>query len=221
MKEIKREEEEEEKRISRLLLSTMEGYSDSVIPPLTELSPVCGTAIDEKGSSSRKRGRAKATEIENIQKERKRREKMTEKFSVLQSIVPNLLPKATREKIVGDTIEYIQGLEKERERLENLIKKTLLPESMAATHCANWNSSVDVTVSAGGVVFFGIRLVCRRHLATEIFEVFEKHEAEVLAATFLVDGGHHQQRRLGVTVTAVVGGDGDDVGKIKRDILNL
>ncbi|THG08245.1 hypothetical protein TEA_010995 [Camellia sinensis var. sinensis] len=206
MKEIKREEEEEEKRISRLLLSTMEGYSDSVIPPLTELSPVCGTAIDEKGSSSRKRGRAKATEIENIQKERKRREKMTEKFSVLQSIVPNLLPK---------------GLEKERERLENLIKKTLLPESMAATHCANWNSSVDVTVSGGGVVFFGIRLVCRRHLATEIFEVFEKHEAEVLAATFLVDGGHHQQRRLGVTVTAVVGGDGDDVGKIKRDILNL
>ncbi|KAL7210381.1 hypothetical protein ACSBR1_031855 [Camellia fascicularis] len=206
MKEIKREEEEEEKRISRLLLSTMEGYSDSVIPPLTELSPVCGTAIDEKGSSSRKRGRAKATEIENIQKERKRREKMTEKFSVLQSIVPNLLPK---------------GLEKERERLENLIKKTLLPESMAATHCANRNSSVDVTVSGGGVVFFGIRLVCRRHLATEILEVFEKHEAEVLAATFLVDGGHHQQRRLGVTVTAVVGGDGDDVGKIKRDILNL
>ncbi|KAL6971342.1 hypothetical protein U1Q18_031020 [Sarracenia purpurea var. burkii] len=211
----------------------MEGYSDSVIPSLAEFSPpsvVAGDAIDEKGSTSRKGDRPKDKGKESNQRERERREKMTEMFSVLQSIVPNLLPKATKEKIVADTIRYIQRLEKEREKLEKL-SKTLSPESEAArdptlTPCTRRNPTVNVnvTVSGDGVVFFGIQLVSRRrHLATEVFRVFEKHHAEVLAASVSIDGGSVHQRQLVMTVTAtaLAGGNGESVWKIKREIQNL
>ncbi|XP_057489232.1 transcription factor bHLH35-like [Actinidia eriantha] len=198
----------------------MEGYSASVIPSLREISPIA--AIDEEDWSSRKRRRPRT---ESRQVERERREKMTEMFSVLQTIVPNLLPKATREEIVTGTIQYIQGLEEELEKLTTL-KKVPSPEIMAGTpNLTNWtsqSSTVDVTVSGGGVFFFGIQMISRRNnLVMKILRVFEEHEAEVLVATVVINGGDHQQRRLAVTVTAVVGGDGNTVEKIKREILNL
>ncbi|KAG5559954.1 hypothetical protein RHGRI_003298 [Rhododendron griersonianum] len=173
----------------------------SVIHPLM-------AAIDGKGSSL-KTGRAKLGRIESIQKERERRGKMVEMFSVLQSIVPNIFPK------------YIQRLEEERDRLETLKKSQESTAVMPTlTQCTNRrDSAVNVTVSGNGVVFFGIRTAAnRRHSAVEILGVFERHEAEVLAASVSVNG---QQRRLDLTVTAFVGGNGDVVEKIKRELLNL
>lgn len=86
----------------------------------------------------------------------------------------------------------------------------------ALSHCSNRNSSVNVSV-AGNVAFFGIQVTLRRHLVSNILAVFEKHRADVLAANVSVS----DQRRLTLSVTAVVGGnrDGDVVEKIKRDIL--
>ncbi|KAA8527487.1 hypothetical protein F0562_034798 [Nyssa sinensis] len=217
-KEIK-QEEEEEKDISKLILSIMEGYSDSIIPPLSEFSPIRKTTIDEKSSSSSK---LTANGTEYIMKERDRREKMTQMFSVLQSMVPNLFPKDSRETIVSNTIEYIQRLEEEKKRLEGL-KKSSLPAYASASakpslcHCTNRNFAVDVAVS-GAMAFFEIRsLVRRRCLATEIFEVFAKHQAEVLATNVAVN-----KQQLKVTITALMGDNGDhNAEKIKRDILLL
>ncbi|GFY85236.1 hypothetical protein Acr_03g0020100 [Actinidia rufa] len=171
----------------------MKGYSDFAIPSLREISPIAAT--DEEDWSSRKRRRPRTESTQ-----------------------------AKREEIVTGTIQYIQGLEEELEKLTTL-KKVPSPELMAGTpNLTNWtsqSSTVDVTVSSG-VVFFGIQMISRRNnLVMEILRVFEEHEAEVLVATVVINGGDHQQRRLAVTVTAVVGGDGDTVEKIKREILNL
>ncbi|KAG5559953.1 hypothetical protein RHGRI_003297 [Rhododendron griersonianum] len=88
------------------------------------------------------------------------------------------------------------------------------------TQCTNRrDSAVNVTVSGNGIVFFGIRTAAnRRHSAVEILRVFERHETEVLSASVSVNG---QQRRLDLTVTAFVGGNGDVIEKIKRELLNL
>lgn len=74
----------EEEEIGKFFMGIMEGYQDSVIPPLNEFSPLKGS------SSSRKRGRKEAADNENIQKERDRRDKMAENYSLLQSQVPGL-----------------------------------------------------------------------------------------------------------------------------------
>lgn len=93
-------EEEEESEINELLCSIMEGYNDKLIPPLSQFSPsrqAAAAIVEEKGSSSRERGRAKeAKEVtESLKKERDRREKMAENYDLLQSMVPNLFPKVT------------------------------------------------------------------------------------------------------------------------------
>ncbi|PIN04032.1 hypothetical protein CDL12_23437 [Handroanthus impetiginosus] len=86
---VKQEAEEEE--IKRLLMGIMEGYNDAVIPPLSYFSPSPGISISEKGTSSVERQKYGASWAESLHKERKRREQMNEKFSVLQSMVPTLL----------------------------------------------------------------------------------------------------------------------------------
>lgn len=88
---------EKEEEIGRLLMGIMEGYKDSVIPPLSEFNPVNYMANCEKGSSSSmKRARIEAPESESILKERLRRGKMAESFSLLQSVVPSLFPNITK-----------------------------------------------------------------------------------------------------------------------------
>ncbi|PIM98149.1 hypothetical protein CDL12_29374 [Handroanthus impetiginosus] len=86
---VKQETEEED--IKRLLMGIMEGYNDTVIPPSSYFSPPPGISIGEKGPSSVKRQKRGASWVESLHKERKRREQMNEKFSVLQSMVPTLL----------------------------------------------------------------------------------------------------------------------------------
>lgn len=84
-------------------------------------------------------------------------------------------------------------------------------------HCNIPNSTVGVTTS-GDITFFGIQTPVRRSLLTGIVAVFEKHNAEVLAANVAVNG-----QQLTVTITAFVdrnGGD-DAVETIKADILIL
>ncbi|KAE9444564.1 hypothetical protein C3L33_23538, partial [Rhododendron williamsianum] len=85
------------------------------------------------------------------------------------------------------------------------------------TQCTNRRDSpVNVAVSRNGVVFFGIWTAVNRRM--EIFGVFERHEAEVLAASVSVNG---QQRQLDLTVTAFVDSNEDIVEKIKSELLNL
>ncbi|XAR54592.1 hypothetical protein NMG60_11029802 [Bertholletia excelsa] len=202
----------------------MKGYSDALIPPLTEFSPPAhGLAIDEKGSSSRKRGRDLNSKMPL--KARDSREKMTEKFSLLQSIVPNLPPKATKERIVTGTIQHIQRLEEEVQRLERL-KESPGTEQVALTHFQTLKSGIDLTICrrGGGLAFFGIQVAHRRRVVTDILRVFEKKGTEVMAAGVAAAGHsnvHCGHRMVAVTVTALVGGGDEVVENIKRELLNL
>ncbi|KAF8401538.1 hypothetical protein HHK36_012480 [Tetracentron sinense] len=229
----------------------MENYSDSVIPPLSALSPLPKTNINEMASSSRKRSRAQDSQSNpvEIQKERDRREKMSELFSVLQSMVSTSMAKvtgfssilskssgvnhicslmilmgfspflelqATRVGIIDETIDRIKYLEEELKGLNEQKGSETAPSKPVVSFSTHRSSSVDVTVS-GNVAFFGVNSMVRQKLVMEVFMVFEKHRAEVLAANVAVN-----DRKLTLTVTALVNGNGDEiVDGIKRDLLIL
>lgn len=92
LKRPKEEAEEEEEEIGKLFMGLMEGYKDSVIPDLSEFESLGGMKNCEKGSSgSGKRARIEALGNEFLQKERIRRDKMAENFSLLHSMVPSLV----------------------------------------------------------------------------------------------------------------------------------
>ncbi|EXC03141.1 hypothetical protein L484_008473 [Morus notabilis] len=220
------QEKEEEKDISKLVLGIMEGYSDSVIPPLSHFqSPRSESAInvvaEYNSSSKRKREniRPKPPKEDCLGRERDRRVKMNESFALLESIVPSLLPKSSKEKVLQTTTEYIKYLEEKKKMLEKLKESSRSP--MAATRslvfpCTSRNSSVTVT-ACGSVALFGIESRKRHGFVTQIFMVFQKHRAEVLAANVVVNDG-----LLTLTVTAFVNGDeSTTIEGIKRDILML
>ncbi|KAL2530724.1 transcription factor bHLH [Forsythia ovata] len=201
----------------------MKGYKDSVIPSLiSDFTPLQGFCISEKGSDSRKSGINQSSATDTILKERGRREKMSDKYSLLRSMVPTLftISKPTRERIVHDTVNYIKCLEEEIKRLEG-IKKLQVQEPKAAkpvlSRFANQKSSIDVTVSSGAT-FFAIRLPFKPDIITKIVKVFDKHHAEVLVATVSVD----EQQLLTFTVTIVLGSEGGNtIQKIKEEIVAL
>ncbi|XP_051127789.1 transcription factor TT8-like [Andrographis paniculata] len=213
---MKKENEEDE--ITRLLLGIMEGYNDHVIPPLSYFSPFPNANV-EKGSGSRKRQMDEASWAENLFKERKRREKMSQKFSVLQSMVPTLFNtfKPSKEKIIGDTVDYIKHLEAEIQRLEDLNNVRREDPKPLLLQCADDNSSADITVS-NGATFVAIQLPFRSGLVPKILMVFEKHKAEILEARVQAE----DHRLLTFTATILLGSDqGSAVDKIREEILTL
>ena len=106
----RRKKEEEEGEINELLFSVMEGYSDKVIAPLSQFSPLMeevAATVEAKGSSSRKPDRLKGAQevTESLRKERDRREKIAESYDFLLSMVPNLFP-----KVIFDALCFVHAL---------------------------------------------------------------------------------------------------------------
>ncbi|KAK1314119.1 Transcription factor GLABRA 3 [Acorus calamus] len=58
------------------------------------------------------------TSVSHVLSERRRREKLNEKFVVLKSLIPSI-SKVDKASILGDTIEYLKDLEKRVEELES------------------------------------------------------------------------------------------------------
>ncbi|KAJ9700106.1 hypothetical protein PVL29_005776 [Vitis rotundifolia] len=208
---MKKDGEEDDRDLSKLILAD----TASAIPPLSQQPPPMAEGRAASTSTSRKRTRTEAGQ----ETERGRREKMSDMYALLQTMVPTLFPKATRVKIISETAEYIKELERRRDRLEEMKKSigAVAATPILVSQCSNPDSSLRVTVS-GNVAFFGIQSVrVRRGLATQIIMAFEKHEAQVFAANVAVNHG-----LLMVTVTAFVGNNRDDIiDKIIRDIRNL
>ncbi|XP_039127046.1 transcription factor bHLH35-like [Dioscorea cayenensis subsp. rotundata] len=96
--------------------------------------------------------------------ERNRREKMTEYFSTLQSIVPNLFPKATRTRVIDETISYIKRLE------ETVIALETTKASIRQHDPETETTTATATAAAAGAI-------------TQVLQVFEKHNAEVLSCS--------------------------------------
>ncbi|GAU11108.1 hypothetical protein TSUD_197320 [Trifolium subterraneum] len=157
---------------------------------------------------------------ETLSIERERRKKMKQMFTHLNTTVPTLLPNATKEVIITETIEYIKELEKKKKMLEELKESMKLPvvEGSLLLPCRNRNCcSVSVTVSSN-VAFFGIESVAKPGLITLILKVFFNNHAEILAANVSVNDGN-----LILAITALVqnGGNSAIIEKIKREIMSL
>lgn len=82
-------EEAEEEEIERLFMGVMGGYRDAFMPPLTDFS-----AMNQMGSSSsygcKKQRKEDPMLADSIHKERNRRGKTAEMYSLLQSLIPTI-----------------------------------------------------------------------------------------------------------------------------------
>ncbi|CAN4123229.1 unnamed protein product [Withania somnifera] len=209
-------------------MGVMGEYKDACMPPLTHFSAQekLVSVMNEMGSSSSNGNNMQikegpvVTPIDNIHRERNRRGKMAEMYSMLQSLVPTIshIHKATRERIVTESTDYIKCLEEEILRLKNL-KKSLLGEQAvckpALSQCRNRVSSFNVTVSKG-LAFFGIQFQLTQGVMIKIFSVLDKHQAEVLAANISVS----DHRLATLTITVMIGNDeSNTIENIRRELL--
>ncbi|KAK7264589.1 hypothetical protein RJT34_32198 [Clitoria ternatea] len=208
----------------------MEGYTDTYsampLPPLSQIPPSSSSslhpsmAIAETGNNTSKK--RVHPNCESLKMERERRSKMSQMFSQLRTIVPGVLPQATREVIINETIQYIKDLEKKKQSLEEM-KESMKEEAMcAAYNHSNRNCSITVTAVSSNVAFFGIQSVAQPGLITVILKVFCKHQAEILAANVSVNNG---VLLLAITASVQNGdkdGDGNSfIEKIRSEIMSL
>ncbi|ONK78611.1 uncharacterized protein A4U43_C02F20620 [Asparagus officinalis] len=144
---------------------------------------------------------------EALQLERSRRDKMAEFYTVLQSMVPNLFPRATRTRVVDETISYIKSLEG--------VVTALDSQKRAKKLHRRRNSSITITVS-NRTAFFALRVAPGHGRFARVIEVFEKHKAEVLAATVVAS----EDGCTDVTVTALLDGE-ESAERIKAELMTL
>ncbi|XP_020101447.1 transcription factor bHLH95-like [Ananas comosus] len=167
-----------------------------------------------------------------IHMERNRREKMTEFYTILQSLVPNLFPKATRTRIIDETISYIKGLEAAIAALDARKAASAIGETTATAATtrdrrsgpeASSTSAVTITAeSTADTAFFGVCVAPprTRGAAARVLRVFEDHGADVLSATVQQSGGGGDRHTLSVAVTSVVC-DREAVERIRGDLMSI
>ncbi|KAF3321242.1 Helix-loop-helix DNA-binding domain-containing protein [Carex littledalei] len=158
-------------------------------------------------SPKRKRGQNDAPITERL-----RREKAAMYYTVLQSLVPTLFPKATRSKVVDETIKYIRYLEGKLVFLKQ--QQMALPVQPILLTQQNNTSAVEVTVS-GNVTFFGMSFASRPGVLSRVLRVFVNHLADVLMATIASDSG---VTRITVTAHVLEAGARE---RIKTDLMAL
>ncbi|KAK4712038.1 hypothetical protein R3W88_006551 [Solanum pinnatisectum] len=104
------------------------------------------TTTDQKKSYHRTSVQAQ----DHVLAERKRRERLTQRFIALSTLIPNLkkLDKAT---VLGDTIQYIKQLEEQVKTLEEKKKKCSEEPEIPAAKRPRWVSSCDDSSSSGEI----------------------------------------------------------------------
>ncbi|KAJ3681850.1 hypothetical protein LUZ60_014423 [Juncus effusus] len=168
---------------------------------------------EKMAETSRSRKRKQREDVP--QTERHRRLKINESFSMLQSMVPGLFPKATRTRVIDETISYINCLEHVLMTLDSKRRATLAGLPLLLTQ---QNSSLTVEVSSSGnMAVFGISFLSSSRQVTmvRVLEVFETNQAEVLTASVASDFGLTR-----INVTSVVL-DRESLERIKMDLMSL
>ncbi|KAI3962351.1 hypothetical protein MKX01_005353 [Papaver californicum] len=245
---------EEEEDISDLFKNIMEGFSDKVIPLLSDLITENNNKnINDENVSKEKKStkRVKAevyhqslVPMEIIQKiskksdrnsieqlsslEGERRNKLTEKYCVLQSLVPKSISNhRSKPDIIEETIKYIKNLEEELKELEESKKKKTKKElSKTSTNSLN-SSIVDVTIT-GNTAFFGIQVekinnnVEEPFLFSRVMKVFEKFKTEILTTTITTRNELKTKKMITLSVTVLINeAGGGSVKEIKKGISRL
>ncbi|KAI3888160.1 hypothetical protein MKW92_040667 [Papaver armeniacum] len=241
-------EEGKEEDMKELFKNIMEGYSDKVIPFLSDLitdnddknitdgnasaDQMVKTCLSSKKKGSTKRVKAEVSHqskrdlIQPHLSEKERRIKMAEKYYVLRSLLPNLNYKRSQTVIIEEAIKYIKNIEEELERLEESKKKKKKKKELSKTSTNSFrNSIVDVTVS-GQAAFFGIQVEINNSaeepfLFSRVMKVFEYYKTEILTATITTRNELKMKIiRLSVSVLINEAGGGS-IEEIKKGINRL
>ncbi|KAI3908895.1 hypothetical protein MKX01_040081 [Papaver californicum] len=178
---------EEEEDLSELFKDIMEGYSDKVIPLLSDL-------ITENNNKNINDENVSADQMVETCFSRKEKKSILVQAEVShQSLVPmEIIQKTSKKKeiadIIEETVKYINKLEEELKELEESKKKKTKKE-LSKTSINSLNSSiVDVTVT-GNTAFFGIQVektnnnVEEPFLVSRVMKVFEYFKTEILTIT--------------------------------------
>ncbi|KAJ1693794.1 hypothetical protein LUZ63_010492 [Rhynchospora breviuscula] len=158
-------------------------------------------------SAKRKRGEHDTQVIY----ERLRREKAADYYTVLQSLVPTLFPKATRSKIIEETVRYIKHLEGKLDFLKQ--QQRVQPAQPLQLTQRNPTSTVHLAMSRD-MALFSMSFTSRPGLLCRVLQVFETHFAGALTATIISASGISW-----ITVTACE--VGASVDRIKRDLMAI
>ncbi|XP_010316043.1 transcription factor bHLH18-like [Solanum lycopersicum] len=164
------------------------------------------TTTDQKKSYNRTSVQAQ----DHVLAERKRRERLTQRFIALSTLIPNLkkLDKAT---VLGDAIQYIKELEEQVKTLEEKNKKCseepVIPPAKRprlVSSCADSSSSdeissvstvctdrslpdIEVRASDGNIL---IRIYCKKQngMMKEIFNEVEKLHLSIISCSVMPFG---------------------------------
>ncbi|KAG9457586.1 hypothetical protein H6P81_002094 [Aristolochia fimbriata] len=178
--------------------------------------PAIAEAEEEKKLDKEKSGGKKS---KGTRDERQRRDKIAELYTKLRFMLPNVLPKEPREKVINGTICYIKELEQCIKDLES--QKEKKRKAVAALPLLTRRSSVHATLT-GDTVFFGIQTAAIPGLASRILQVFDASSA---AVQVLAANASCLEQTLTVSITAVLlSGDAGDVERtieqLEADLLN-
>ncbi|XP_004233614.1 transcription factor bHLH18-like [Solanum lycopersicum] len=134
---------------------------------------------------------------DHVLAERKRRERLTQYFVTLSTLIPNL-KKLDKASILGDAITYIKQLEEQVKRLDEEANKQPVKRSRLHSNYDNFSTcnensnksvvpEIDVRVSDGNVL---IRVCCKKQagIIKEIFSQVEMFQLTITSSSVIPFG---------------------------------
>uniref|UniRef100_A0A0S3J3I7 BHLH transcription factor 2 n=1 Tax=Chrysanthemum morifolium TaxID=41568 RepID=A0A0S3J3I7_CHRMO len=158
-------------RILKYMLCTVP-YLHSTVSP-GDTSTVGGAA-----------SRHEEVSTNHVMAERRRREKLNERFITLRSLVP-LVTKMDKASILGDTIEYVKHL---RKKVAELEARGRLPEKRKIRVVEGGGTAVEVSIIESDALV-EIECVYREGLLLDVMKKLREFGIEIVTVQSCVDGG--------------------------------
>ncbi|GJW04933.1 bHLH transcription factor [Tanacetum coccineum] len=126
----------------------------------------------------------------HVMAERRRREKLNERFVTLRSLVP-LVTKMDKASILGDTIEYVKHLRKKVDELEARgchVPQGRLPEKRKIRVVEGGGTVVEVSIIESDALV-EIECLYREGLLLDVMKKLREFGVEIVTVQSCVDGG--------------------------------
>ncbi|QHO19558.1 Transcription factor [Arachis hypogaea] len=186
-----------------------------VLKPKTE--SVCSENLDfasvvsqadkaNKGSAGAATTRNPTQAQDHVIAERKRREKLSQRFIALSAIVPGL-KKMDKASVLGDAIKYLKQLQEKVKILEEQVAEKTVESAVFVKRSilfaedngssSEENPEIEARISGKDVL---IRIHCDKHsgIVPKIINEIEKHDLSVQSSSFLPFGNNS----LDITIVA-------------------